>query len=281
MLLVPIRSACCALILIATFTASAAAQNTPAPAPAPASAPPDAGPPEGQPPSFSWGFLVAGITQQQPYTGIKRFNFGIPLPYFENKWVQLLGPRLDVKAHEFKWGKDQELSFGVGVDLFGFNGYKPTDAPILNGMEQRKNGIFAGPFAKWKNPFATVTAEWMLDASRNSKGQRFSVGVERGFGIGQRIMVTPGLSLTSLNGKYADYYYGVRAAEVRPDRPAYLAKSTMNVDFSVRTDYMLSQKQGIFGALQFTGLGTSIKDSPLVDRSNETMIIVGYLFRFK
>lgn len=279
MLRVPIRSVCCALILITAITTSAAAQNTPAPAPAPA--PADAGPPEEEPKSFSWGLLVAGITQQQPYAGIKRFNFGIPLLYFENRWVQLLGPRLDVKAPEFKWGKDQELSFGLGVNLFGFNGYKPADAPILNGMEERKNGIFAGPFAKWKNPFATVTAEWMLDASRNSKGQRFSVGVERSFGIGQRVMLTPGLNLTALDGKYADYYYGVRGAEARADRRAYVAEGTTNVDFSLRADYMFSQKQALFGALQFTGLGASIKDSPLVDRSTETMIIVGYLFRFK
>jgi outer membrane protein len=261
------------LTLLAATAAGVAAQDPPA----------DAGPPgpPDQPKSWSWGLLVAGITQQQPYTGIKRFNFAIPLVYFENRWVQLLGPRLDVKAHSFKWGKDQELAFGAGINLFGFNGYKAKDAPILNGMEDRKNGIFVGPFAKWSNPLVNVTAEWMLDASRNSEGQRFSIGVERTFGAGRHLMFTPSAAVTTLDKKYTDYYYGVRGTEARADRPAYVAEGTTNADLGLRIDYMLDQKQAVFGSLQYTGLGSEIKNSPLVDRSGETFVLVGYLYRFR
>jgi hypothetical protein len=49
-------------------------------------------------------------------------------------------------------GTDHELKVGVGVNLFGFGGYKASDAPILNGMENRRQGIFMGPAAKWSPP---------------------------------------------------------------------------------------------------------------------------------
>jgi MipA family protein len=276
MLLAATRRVCVVLILLAATAGGAAAQD----------APPDAGPPgpPSGPPSWSWGVLVAGITQQQPYTGIKRFNFAIPLVYFENRWVQLMGPRLDVTPPPLTWGAgtDRELKVGLGVNLFGFGGYKASDAPILNGMENRKQGIFMGPFAKWSNPFVNVTAEWMLDASRNSEGQRFAIGVERTFGpIAQRLMFTPSLAVASLDKKYTDYYYGVRSAEARPDRPAYVAERTATTELGLRIDYMFSQKQAVFGSLQYTGLGSEIKNSPLVDRSGETFVLVGYLFRFR
>jgi outer membrane protein len=275
MLLVRVRIMCCVLALLAGTAAGAAAQDPPAP---PANG---GGPPDEPKPSYSWGVAIAGITQQQPYTGIKRFNFAIPLVFFENNWLQLMGPRLDIKVPSVKWGKEQELSFGAGVNLFGFNGYKPKDAPILNGMEERKNGIFAGPFAKWSNPIVNVTGEWMLDASRNSKGQRFSIGAERSWFVGQRVMLTPGASVVWLDEKYANYYYGVRSAEARGDRPAYALDGAVNVDFNLRVDYMFDRKQSVFVMLQHTALDSKIKDSPLVDRSSEMMLFVGYLYRFK
>jgi len=260
----------CVLTLLAAIAAGATAQEPPA----------GSGSPE-EPKSYSWGVGFAGLTQQQPYKGIDRFNMAIPMLYFENRWVQLMGPRLDVKLPGLKWANDQELSGGVGVHLFGFNGYKPDDAPILEGMKERKNGIFAGPFIKWSSPLMNVTAEWMLDTTGDSEGERVSIGVERSFQVGQHFMFTPSAAATLLDEKYVNYYYGVRASEAREGRPAYAAESTMNVDVGVRTDYMIDQRQSVFLALQFTGLGQEIKDSPLVDRSNETTVLVGYLYRFR
>jgi outer membrane protein len=49
---------------------------------------------------------------------------------------------------------------------------------------------------------------------------------------------------------------------------------------SLRTDYLIDQHQAVFLSLQHTMLGSEIKDSPLTDRSSETMVLVGYLFRF-
>jgi outer membrane protein len=227
-----------------------------------------------------WGLGVGGISQQLSYAEIDRDNMAVPLIYFENRWVQLLGPRLEFKLPGLEWGKDQELSYGAGIELFGFNGYEQDDAPILNGMAERKSGIFAGPYVKWSNPLVEVSAEWLFDASSESKGQRVRLGLERGFHVGERFMFTPGITAVWLDDKYANYYYGVRGTEARVGRPAYFADSTVNAELALRTDYLIDQRQMLFMSLEYTALGSEIKDSPLVDRSGETMIFMGYLYRF-
>jgi MipA family protein len=241
--------------------------------------PPEGGPPEDSR-SYSWGLGVGALTQQQSYAGIDRENLAIPVIYFENRWIQLLGPRLDFKLPSLEWGKENELSYGVGIQLVGFGGYEPEDAPILNGMAERKEGMFGGPYVKWSNPLLDVSAEWFHDASSESEGQRMSIGLERTFHVGERFMVTPGLSAVWMDEKFVDYYYGVRANEARVDRPAYVGDSTLNTEISLRTDYMIDEKQMVFGMVEYTLLGSEIKDSPLTDRSNETMLFMGYLYRF-
>jgi len=259
-----------ALLLVAAIATGASAQNAP-----PGDDPGD------QPKSFSWGLGLAGLTQQQPYIGIDRENHAIPVIFFENSWVQLMGPFLELKAPSLKWGDEKELTFGVGAQLFGFNGYEPDDAPILNGMAERKSGIFAGPFVKWSSPLVNVTAQWMLDASRKSKGQRVSLGLERSFHVGQHFMLTPSTTATWMDGKYADYYFGVRSDEARAGRPAYVAESTLNAEVGLRIDYLIDQRHSVFAALQYNVLGSAITKSPLVDRSSEQGILLGYLFRFR
>jgi outer membrane protein len=269
----PTRITSLALTLLAATAAGAAEQQGDAS---------DGGPggPDDQSKSYSWGLGLAGITQQLSYTGIDRDNIAVPLIYFENRWLQLFGPFLDIKAPGIKWSEEQELSFTGRIQLFGTNGYEADDAPILNGMAERKSGLFAGPTAKWSNPFANVSLEWMLDASGESKGQTIKLGLEHSFQSGGHFMFTPSVAAIWLDKKYADYYYGVRSAEARAGRPAYVADSTMNVELALRTDYMIDPKQAVFLSLGYTALGSEIKDSPLTDRSGETQVFMGYLYRF-
>jgi outer membrane protein len=264
------RITCFALNLLAATAAGAAEQDSSADADS-----------ADESKSYSWGLGIAGLSQQQPYAGIDRNNIAIPLIYFENRWVELMGPWLDLKLPGFEWGEDQELKLALRTQLFGFDGYKAKDAPILNGMDERKAGIFAGPSFKWSNALVGVFGEWQFDVSGNSKGQRISIGLERQFHVGEHLMFTPSATATWLDKKYADYYYGVRGAEARTGRPAYAGDSTVNAEFSLRTDYMFDQRQAVFMQVGYTALGSRIKDSPLTDRSGETMVLVGYLYRFR
>ena len=95
MILTSLRLTVLAFTLLATTTAGAAEQDDS---------------PDDDSKSYSWGLGLAGI-RQQAYTGIDRDNIAVPLIYFENRWLQLFGPFLDIKAPGIKWSDEQELSF--------------------------------------------------------------------------------------------------------------------------------------------------------------------------
>jgi outer membrane protein len=233
----------------------------------------------GEESSYSWGLGVAGIATQKAYTGIHRDDMLIPVVYFENRWIQLIGPALDFKLPEISWSQSNVLSFGARVEYDG-SGYRQGEAAILNGMAERKNGILAGVAARWEGSLLSVSVAAMFDATSVSKGRRFSLGLERTFFVGEHVAITPSATAIQLDNKYANYYFGVLPAEARGGRAAYAPGRTMNTSLGIRTDYMRGDHHALFLQAEYTALGSGIRSSPLTDRGGESMLIVGYMFRF-
>lgn len=225
-----------------------------------------------------WGLGMAAGVKQQPYTGAGNKTQGLPLIYFENRHVRVLGTGVELKVSKFDLGARSSLSFGLRA-RYGLGGYKPSDAPILEGMEERKGSIWLGAGVTWRNEIADVSAEWLGDASGKSKGQNLRLGLQREFRAGN-FTLTPRVDAVWLDGKYVDYYYGVRPDEARLDRPAYLGKSTLNTEIGLRVGYAIDSHQSVFVDISATQLGKQIKNSPLVDRSSQTAVSAGYLYRF-
>lgn len=224
-------------------------------------------------PESSWGLGLAVGVEKQPYRGIDNETKALPLVTYENKWISIFGPGLDVKLPSAG-----PVSFRLRA-RYSMDGYEAGDSPFLAGMDERKDGIWLGGAAIWRNDIANLSAELLGDASGNSKGTKFRLMVDRRFQAGS-FDITPRLAATRLDDKYVSYYYGVNAAEVRAGRPFYQGGSTVNLEAGVRVGYALAPQQTIFLDLSTTSLGSSIKDSPLVERSSQTGVRVGYLYRF-
>ena len=75
-----------------------------------------------------------------------------------------------------------------------------------------------------------------------------------------------------------DYYYGVRATEVRPDRAAYTGRATQQLELGLRS-YALSQKSMLFVGLSANRLGSAAADSPLVERRYTGSLFAGWFYR--
>lgn len=225
-----------------------------------------------------WGLGVAAGVKQQPYAGAGNKTQGLPLIYFENRYVRVLGTGAELKLSRFDLGARSSLRFGLRAK-YGLGGYKPDDAPILEGMAQRKGSLWLGAGVTWRNEIADVSAEWLGDASGKSKGQNFRLGVQRDFRAGN-FTLTPRVEATWLDRKYVDYYYGVRADEARTGRPAYLGASTLNTEVGLRVGYAIDARQSVFVDVSATQLGKQVKNSPLVNRSSLTSFSAGYLYRF-
>ena len=221
----------------------------------------------------SWGLGLGVGMERKPYRDFDNKTRLLPLLTYENKWVSVFGPGMD-----FKLPSAGPVSFRLRA-RYSMEGYEASDSPFLAGMDERKDGIWLGGAAIWRNDIANLSAELLGDASGNSKGTKFKLTLDRRFQAGS-FDITPRLSATRLDDKYVSYYYGVNAAEVRTGRRFYQGSSAVNLEAGLRVGYALAPRQSIFLDVSTTHLGSSIKDSPLVDRSSQSGVRVGYLYRF-
>ena len=227
----------------------------------------------------TWGLGVVGMSSQKAYKGISRDNLALPLVYFENHWVRVFGPRVEFKLPSLDITASQKIDFRL-LARYDESGYKPDDAAILSGMDERKGGLWAGGKVIWRNDLADISAEVLADASGHSKGQRATLGLEKTFRLGQKVMLVPRVSASWMSKKYVDYYYGVRDNEIRADRPSYIGESAVNVEVGARASYLFNASHSVFIDVGVTSLAKEIKASPLVDRSTENRVSMGYLYRF-
>ncbi len=198
-----------------------------------------------------WGIGLGVDVQQEAYRDMGNDTQGVPLIYFENYWVRVLGPSVELKLPPAG-----PVSFRLRA-RYSMDGFEASDSPYLAGIARREDGVWIGGEATWHTPFVNLSAELMGDASSNSEGRQFKLQADRRFASG-KFSFTPRI----------------------PGRAQYGGESTVNMEVGLRIDYTLSPKQNAFLDLRSTRLGDSMKDSPLVDRSSQTSLRVGYLYRF-
>ncbi len=227
----------------------------------------------------SWGLGVGVSSSQKPYTDIDRDNKLLPILTYENEYIRLAGPELAFKLPGYKLNESNQFNFGF-VAKYDFTDYEQSDAPILNGMEDRDGGFWAGFRAEWQNNYADISAEYVTEVSGDSEGSVINFGIERTWHFQEQFLFTPRIVVSWLDKEYVDYYYGVRAGEVNAERSFYQGDAGVNIEIGARGGYMFKQKHFVFLDASVTSLASEIKDSPLVDSSTENRIVFGYIYSF-
>lgn len=222
----------------------------------------------------AWGVGLGVNLKQKAYSGMGTSTTVIPLLSYENRWVRVAGPVLDLKLPA-----QGPLVMALRARYAFEDGYEPDDAPVLNGMAERKSSVWLGAHVLWRGSLADLGAEWLADASGHSKGQRLRLSAERTWRMGS-VGMTPRLAVQWNDRKTVDYYYGVRANEALPGRPAYSAGAATHVELGLRSTYTWAPQHGVYLDLSTTRLGSGARHSPLVDSSTESALRLGYLYRF-
>ncbi|WP_459615948.1 MipA/OmpV family protein [Bordetella sp. 2513F-2] len=231
------------------------------------------------PESTTWGIGLGVAGTQKAYTDIDREYTPIPLLRYENKYLRFFGTTLEAKLPGLTLSESQELRFGL-IARYDGAGYEADDSWALDGMDERKGGFWAGAKIEWRSDIVNLHAEWTHDISGHSKGQSLSLGAERTWQLSQRLSLTPRVGATWHDDKYVDYYYGVRAHEALAWRPAYEGKSGFDTEVGLQAVYDFNKHHSVMLDLQLTRLSSDAKDSPLVDRSTENRVFLGYMYRF-
>lgn len=227
-----------------------------------------------EPYKSSWRLGAGVVALRKPYRDIDTETLGLPVVGYENKWISASLPTFDIKVYS----KDS-LSFRLRARYAGGDGYEADDSPFLAGMEDRKASLWAGAAVIWKTDFANFTGEVLADTMGKSKGTRARLQVDRRFAAG-KLGFTPRLSAEWVDDKYVDYYYGVRQSEATAMRAQYEGKSTVNILAGLRVDYTPAPHHMLYLDLAASRFGSTVKDSPLVDKANQTSIGLGYVYRF-
>ncbi|KQW51745.1 MULTISPECIES: MipA/OmpV family protein [unclassified Roseateles] len=229
-------------------------------------------PPDGSPSSVTLLGIGAGVSLE-PYRGVDTKARVLPLLIYENKWVAVALPTLDLKL-----GNTGPVSYRLRT-RFGFDGYKAKDSDFLSGMERRKESLWLGAAASWDTGIGEVSLEVLGDAMGNSKGRMVSLEFEKRFDLGD-LAITPRFGVRSVDRKYVDYYFGVKPTEAVSGRPVYMGKSTTQAEGGLRFTYATGPRETLFLDVSGRMLGSAIEDSPLVERRYQASLFAGWLYRF-
>lgn len=227
----------------------------------------------------TWGIGAGIISTQDPYIDIDRDTTVLPLLHFENRYVRFFGTTLEAKLPGLQLSETNRINFRL-IGRWDGSGYESRDSWALAGMDERKSGIWAGAKVEWQTSLANVSADWMHDVSGNSKGQRFNLGIDRSWKLGERFTLTPRIGASWHDRKYVDYYYGVRAHEVRAGRPEYHGKSGVSAEVGLQGTYRFNKHHSMMFDARARTLSSEAKDSPLVDGSTDNRISIGYMYHF-
>ena len=196
----------------------------------------------------------------QAYTDGDKYSV-LPILYYETQRWRIAGTSLDWKVYNpERWTFALRARYALG------DGYDSGDAPVLDGMDDRKPGFWMGGAAAWRGDAATLSFELLGDVSGKSKGLQGKLGVERDFPMG-RYTLTPYAAMVVQDKDYVNYYYGVKAGEETSGRRRYDGSTAVNVQLGLRASYALTPRHVFTADVGATALGSGIKDSPLVDRS--------------
>jgi outer membrane protein len=222
---------------------------------------------------YHWGLGAGVAVREQPYTDIDSQIIPLPVIFFKNRWVSFFGTNLELNL------LNGPITLSARAE-YSMNGYEPSDSPVLRGMAERRDGLWYGGAASWKNDVVDISASYLTDGANNSGGQRATVALQRNFNHG-RFQFTPRLAAEWMSEDYVDYYYGVRTAEALPTRRAYVGDSAVNFATGLRTTWRFKPKQSLFLNLTVELLDDVIQESPIVDARIQPSVVFGYLYTFR
>ncbi|MBN2896990.1 MAG: MipA/OmpV family protein [Campylobacterales bacterium] len=196
--------------------------------------------------------------QTQPYPKADPLVLPSPVIFLEYGVLYVRWSRLGVY---FAGGEQWGASLMLQPRTFG---YEANDAPMLEGMHQRKRTWEGGLSLAAKNDDGFIELCYLHDLLNSTERSlaRLEAGNTYTYGAWS---VTLTAMLLLFSAPYNDYYYGVRPSEARDGREAYKANDGINVAVQSYVSYTLSKEYSLLLNLRADLLSPTITRSPIVD----------------
>jgi len=205
---------------------------------------------------------VGVISNTSPYRDVKSWNVQpIPAISYIGDRIQILG--LTAQCGILDWGDFALAATGS----YRFGAYSEKDSYYLQGMGNRKDTILGGLALQYKLPAGfKLSAGYEHDLLDRTRGGIGRLGLEKTFQQ-NLLTISPKISVNWLTDKLADYEYGVSAAQVRSDRPAYHPGDAVNIEVGATIFRELCKNWQIILGSSVVFLPSNLKDSPIVSQS--------------
>jgi outer membrane protein len=209
-----------------------------------------------------------------PYRGAAVTQDLVPLYMYEGKQFYLHGTRAGMKLSE---RRDHDLE--VFLD-YRFEGFPADQTPaVLQGMARRNSGVDIGIAYRKREPWGNLDAEVLHDANSLSHGTEMRLGYSVDLQSG-RLHLRPSAAVARRSANLNNYYYGVRADEALPGRPAYLPGSGYDWTLSMFGYYEITERWRLLGGIGATWLDAGVRHSPIVDNKLQPNAMFGAAYDF-
>lgn len=170
----------------------------------------------------------------------------------------------------------------VEFNLMGryrFNRLDPYRNAFFEGIEERRQTVDAGVEVRLRGGWGMLNANYLTDTLDRHNGESAEVSYRYIFDRG-RFSFSPFITWAWYDADLTNYYFGVREAEARPDRPEYTPGESQWFGFGMNTTWWISDRIQFFANVGFNGVDTVVRDSPLVEEDTQSAFFAGGTYIF-
>ncbi len=213
-----------------------------------------------------------------PYLGGKaRFDL-MPLYTYDGDRLFLQANRAGIKLLDEKNSPgSQRFDLFVEQRLEGFATARLPAA--LSGMSTRDVSSDIGATYRLEQTWGTLRAEVFKGVGSKVRGTEARLGYSHEWRSGPWSF-KPDVSVSWRDAKLNNYYYGVLPTEAIAGRPAYTPGAGFQSQVGLYATYDMTQRWRLLTGASLTLLGSSVKDSPIVQKRVLPAVYVGAIYDF-
>ena len=228
--------------------------------------------------SGSAGAGLALRLSASPYLGGSTRVDIMPLYSYNGERLFLQANRAGVKLLDEKNAQgSQRLDVFVEQRLEGFaTAGQPAG---LQGMAARDVSSDIGASYRLQQSWGTLRAEVFKGVGSAVRGTEARLGYSDEWRSGSW-SVRPDVSVSWRDAKLNNYYYGVLPGEAISSRPAYTPGAGFQSQLGLSASYDMTQRWRLITGASLTLLGSSVRDSPIVQKRLVPAVYVGASYDF-
>ena len=215
------------------------------------------------------------VFSPRPYVGAS--SNVIPIPVVNVRYKNLF---VEGIRGGYQFLKSGQLTANAYLQA-NFEGLESTDSAYLAGMQNRSMSADAGAELVYRARPVGFRFNVLSDVLGRNGGQEVSLQALTGAPLGRGSFLLAGIGPRWVSATRVDYYYGVSAAEARPDRPEYRGTSSWNWDLSLGANIRLAGNWSLFALFTREAFGSAIENSPVVDGPAAYSMITSLTYRLK